>query len=180
MTFRKDGIDCMARVNAARDILAALPGICTRSWTEERLGAEDGLHTGAALPSDRCHLDDAAVSINRHHRDHTAIGEKYMVERTIGVHQDLRALAANLFKLRHKRLRLRDGRASNSRLRGQFDEAFMPLNPARFASAPRGDALLRPQPQWSLACGLVSADDGSPVDAEKVLSNSITGACRLR
>ena len=33
----KDGIDCMARVNAARDIFAALPGIWTRSWTEERL-----------------------------------------------------------------------------------------------------------------------------------------------
>jgi hypothetical protein len=37
MTLRKDGIDCMARVNAARDIFAALPGSWTRSWTEERL-----------------------------------------------------------------------------------------------------------------------------------------------
>ena len=37
MTLRKDGIDCMARINTARDIFAALPGIWTRSWTEERL-----------------------------------------------------------------------------------------------------------------------------------------------
>jgi hypothetical protein len=29
-----------------------------------------------------------------------------MVERTVGVHQDLRALAANLFKLRHKPLEI--------------------------------------------------------------------------
>jgi len=29
-------------------------------------------------------------------------------------------------------LRLLDGRASKSRLRGQFDKAFMPLNRARF------------------------------------------------
>jgi hypothetical protein len=91
MRIRKDGIDCMARVNAARDIFAALPGIC------------------AALPSDRCHLDDAAVRINRHHRDHTAIGEEYMVERTISVHQDLRAKAANLFKLRHETLEIAGG-----------------------------------------------------------------------
>jgi hypothetical protein len=32
-----------------------------------------------------------------------------MVERAIGVHQDLRALAANLFKLRHKPLEIAGG-----------------------------------------------------------------------
>jgi hypothetical protein len=37
MRLRKDGIDSMARVNAARDIFAALPGIWTRSREEERL-----------------------------------------------------------------------------------------------------------------------------------------------
>ena len=37
MRPRKDGIDPMARVNAARDIFAALPGIWTRSRTEEIL-----------------------------------------------------------------------------------------------------------------------------------------------
>jgi hypothetical protein len=66
------------------------------------LGAEEGLHPGATLPTNRCHLNDAAVRINRHHRDDTAIGEEDMVERTIGVHENLPALAANVFKLRHE------------------------------------------------------------------------------
>ena len=68
--------------------------------------APDGLHTAAALPSDCRHLNDTAVRINRHHRNDTAIREEYMVERTISVHQDLRAFAANLFKLRHKPLEI--------------------------------------------------------------------------
>jgi hypothetical protein len=34
------------------------------------------------------------------------------------------------------RLRLRDGRASKSRLRGQFDKAFIPLNRAGFGLVP--------------------------------------------
>jgi len=37
MRFRKDGIDLMARVNAARDIFAAVPGIWTRNRAEESL-----------------------------------------------------------------------------------------------------------------------------------------------
>jgi hypothetical protein len=37
MRLRNDGIVPMARVNAARDIFAALPGIWTRSRTEELL-----------------------------------------------------------------------------------------------------------------------------------------------
>jgi hypothetical protein len=69
-------------------------------------GAEDGLHTRATLPTDRCHLYDTAVRIDRHHRDHTAIREKYMVERTLSVHEDLLALAANVFELRHKPLEI--------------------------------------------------------------------------
>jgi hypothetical protein len=32
-----------------------------------------------------------------------------MVERTIGVHEDLRAVAANLFELRHKPLEIAGG-----------------------------------------------------------------------
>ena len=39
------------------------------------------------------------------------------------------------------RLRLRNGRASKSRLRGQFDKAFIPLNRTQFALVPRGSAL---------------------------------------
>jgi hypothetical protein len=34
MRFRKDGIDPIARANAARDILVALPGIWTKSMPE--------------------------------------------------------------------------------------------------------------------------------------------------
>src|ERR1700730_12696457 len=75
MRLRKDGIDSMARVKAARDIFAALPGIWTRSRTGGTRGAEDGLHGGATLPADRCHLNDAAVRINCHHRYDTAVGK---------------------------------------------------------------------------------------------------------
>jgi hypothetical protein len=72
-------------------------------------GTEDsdsGLKARATLPPHRCHLNDAAVRVNRHHRDDTAIGEEHMVERAISVHEDLPALAANLFKLRHKPLEI--------------------------------------------------------------------------
>jgi esterase/lipase superfamily enzyme len=64
------------------------------------------LHTAATLPTDRCHLNDAAVRINRHHRYDTTIREEYVVERTVSVHQDLPALAWNAFKLRHKPLEI--------------------------------------------------------------------------
>jgi hypothetical protein len=54
------------------------------------------------LTADRCHLDDAAVRVNRYGRDHAAVGEEYMVERTINVDQDLLAFAADAFKRWHK------------------------------------------------------------------------------
>jgi hypothetical protein len=41
-----------------------------------------------------------------------------MVERTIGVHQDLRALAANLFKLRHKPLEIAGGQREQKPIAG--------------------------------------------------------------
>jgi hypothetical protein len=89
MTFRKDGIESIARTKAARDILAALPGLWTKS-----------------LPTDRRHLNDAAVRVNRDHRDDTAIGKEDVVERTVRVHEDLRALAANVFELGHDALEI--------------------------------------------------------------------------
>jgi len=49
------------------------------------LGAESGLNSRATLPADRCHLDGAAVGVNRHDGDDAAIQEKYTVERTIGI-----------------------------------------------------------------------------------------------
>jgi hypothetical protein len=70
------------------------------------LGTKDGLHTAATLSTDRCHLNDVAVRINRDYRDDTAMGEKDVVERTISVYEDLLALAANVFKLRHKSLEI--------------------------------------------------------------------------
>jgi hypothetical protein len=70
------------------------------------LGAQNGLHSSATLPTDRCHLNDTAIRINRHRRDDTDVGEEYMIERTINVHQDLFAFAAYLFKLRYKLLEI--------------------------------------------------------------------------
>jgi len=41
-----------------------------------------------------------------------------MVERAIGVHQDLRALAADLFKLRHKPLEIAGGQREQKPIAG--------------------------------------------------------------
>jgi hypothetical protein len=70
------------------------------------LGTEEGLRSRTTLPTGRSHLSDAAVSINRDHRDDTAIGEVNVVERTISVHENLSALAADLFKLRQESLEI--------------------------------------------------------------------------
>src|ERR1700730_2712991 len=91
-------------------------------------GAEDGLLSRAPLPTDRCHLNDTAVRINRHCRDDTAVGEEYMIERTISIHQDLFAFAAYLSSSGISCWRSEDGRASRSRLRGQFDIAVIRPN----------------------------------------------------
>ncbi|MFM9841446.1 MAG: hypothetical protein ACKVOI_00610 [Dongiaceae bacterium] len=82
----KDGIELIARVKALRDIFAALPRDLDKKADGGAFGTEDGLHRCATLPADRCHLNDAAVRIDRHHRDDAAVGEEYMVERTISVH----------------------------------------------------------------------------------------------
>jgi len=100
--FRNDGIDGIARAKAARDILAALPEIWTKNLIEENFGAEEGLHTRATLPTDCCHLNDPAARINCYHRHDATIREENMVEWTIGVHENLPALATNVLKLRHK------------------------------------------------------------------------------
>jgi hypothetical protein len=70
------------------------------------LGAEEGLHTRATFPTDRRHLNDAAVRVNRNYGNNTAIREKDMVERTISVHENLRASARNALKLRHEPLQI--------------------------------------------------------------------------
>ena len=76
----------MARVNAARDIFAAVPGNLDEKPDGGTFGAEDGLHSCATLPTNCRHFNDTAVRINRHHRDDTGFGEEYIVERTISVH----------------------------------------------------------------------------------------------
>jgi hypothetical protein len=90
----------MARVNAARDIFAALPGELDQQPEGGLLGAENGFHSSATFPADRRHLNDVAVRINRYYRGNTAIGEAHMINRTISIHQDLAALADNVLKLR--------------------------------------------------------------------------------
>ena len=82
------------------------------------LGAEEGLHTRATLPTDRCHLNDAAVRINRDHRDDAAFGEEDMVERTISVQENLLALAANVFKVRHESLEIAGGKREQKPIAG--------------------------------------------------------------
>src|SRR6516162_5930942 len=82
--------------------LRRAPGDLDEKPVEGTFGTDGGLHTRAPLSADRCHLDDTAVCINRHRRDHTAVREEYMVERTINVDQDLLAFAADPLERRHK------------------------------------------------------------------------------
>src|ERR1700680_1149075 len=62
-------------------------------------------------PSDRCHLYDAAVQIERPHRNDPAIREVHVVKRTIVVNEDLPASAGNLLKLRQKQLEITGGQS---------------------------------------------------------------------
>src|ERR1035438_7941401 len=104
MRLRKDGIDSTNSHKRCARHLCRAPRNLDEKPDGGALGAEDGLHTGATLPTDRCHLNDTAVRIDRHRRDRTAIGEEDMVERTVSVHEDLLALAANVLNVRHKPL----------------------------------------------------------------------------
>src|SRR3979490_2322034 len=85
---------------------------CSASWNlnEEpsrgSLGTKDGLHSCATLPPNRCHLDDAAVRINRYNRHDPAVREIDVVERTIRIREDLLAQARNAGELRQKLLEI--------------------------------------------------------------------------
>jgi hypothetical protein len=69
-------------------------------------------------------------------RDDAAIGEEYVVERALSASIRTCARLQLMFSSSGiSRLRLREGSASNSRLRGQFDAAFIFFNRARFALA---------------------------------------------
>jgi hypothetical protein len=55
---------------------------------------------------------------SRDHRDDTAFGKEDMVERTISVHENLLALAANVFKLRHESLEIARGQREQEPIAG--------------------------------------------------------------
>src|SRR5580698_769470 len=124
MTLRKDGIESIARVNAARGIFAALPGIWTRSWTEERLAPK------IACTSVKPSLPTVAISMIAPSA-YTATTETTPLS---GKKTWSSALSASIRTCARwqlicsrsviSRLRLRGGSASKSRLRGQFDKAF--------------------------------------------------------
>ena len=61
-----------------------------------------------------------AVRVNRNYRDDPAVGEEDMVERTVSVHENLRALAANVFKLRYKPLEIARGQSEQKPVAGPF------------------------------------------------------------
>jgi hypothetical protein len=110
------------RLHRPREFRARHPGRAARDLDQKSdrgcLGAEEGLNTRGPLPTDRCHLNDAAVRINRDHRDDTAIRKEDMVERTVRVHQDLGALAANVFKVRHNPLEIAGGQGEQKPIAG--------------------------------------------------------------
>src|SRR6202049_4299245 len=54
--------------------LCCAPGDLDQKPDGGTLGTKDGLHTAATLSTDRCHLNDVAVRINRDYRDDTAMG----------------------------------------------------------------------------------------------------------
>jgi hypothetical protein len=83
-------------------------------------GTEDGLKTRATLPADGRHFNDIAVCINRHYRNNSVVREVDMVEGTISLHQDLFALAADLFKLRHKPLEVARWQGEQKPIAGQI------------------------------------------------------------
>ena len=82
------------------------------------LGTENGLNSRATLPADRCHLDGAAVGVNCHDGDDAAIHEKYTVQRTIDIQQDLLALTADMFKLRQKLLEIASWQSKQKAIAG--------------------------------------------------------------
>jgi len=78
------------------------------------------LKTRATLPADGRHFNDIAVRINRHYRNNSVVREVDMVEGTISLHEDLFALAADLFKLRHKPLEVARWQGEQKPIAGQI------------------------------------------------------------
>src|ERR1700730_17259408 len=139
MRLRKDGIDSIARAKAARDILDALPGIWTKSLTEDVLAPKKAcilvqpsrpiVAISIALPSTYTATTETTPLSGKK----TWSSELSASMRTCS-HWQRMCLSSGM-----SRLRLREGSASKSRLRGQFDKSFIPLNRARLALVPRSE-----------------------------------------
>src|SRR3984893_10502845 len=143
MRFRKDGIDSIARAKAARDILDALPGIWTKSLTEDVLAPKKAcipvqpsrpiVAISITLPS----IKTATTETTPLSGKKTWSSELSASMRTCSLWQRMCSSSGM------SRLRLRDGSASKRRFRGQFDKAFMSYNRARFRVVPRESELWR-------------------------------------
>src|SRR5580700_7464439 len=138
MRFRKGGIDSMARINAARGIFAALPGIWTSNWTEERLAPK------AACTPLQPSLPIVAISMTvpfayTANTETTPLSGKNRWLSGLSAFMSTSARWQRMYSRSGiRRLRLREDRARKSRLRGQFDESF--IGESQFPL--RGTALL--------------------------------------
>ena len=101
------------------------------------------MHTRATLPTDRCHLNDAAIRIHRQHRNTPLSGKKTWSSELSASMRTCSRWQRMCSSSGMSRLRLREGRASKSRLRGRSDKAFIALNRAGIALVPRGSAVCR-------------------------------------
>ena len=63
-----------------------------------------------------------------------------MIERAVSVHEDLLAMAANVFKLRHKLLEIAGGEGKQKPIAGKF-ELLIPYKRRQFALVAEGCAL---------------------------------------
>ena len=102
----------------------------TRSWSEERLAPKMACTPlQPSLPIVAISMILPSASVSAPAETTPLSGKKTLSsEVSASIFQDLRALAANLFKLRHKPLKIfREGSASESRSRGHFDEAFVAI-----------------------------------------------------
>src|SRR5206468_871990 len=92
-----------------------------------KYGAEEGLETCATLSAHRCHFDGAPVRIHRHYRDDTTIWKKNIIERAVGVLQDLTRSAGNPFKLRHQPLETAGWQSEDETIASPFWRPNHPL-----------------------------------------------------
>jgi hypothetical protein len=58
-----------------------------------------------------------------------SVGEEYMVDRTISVHEDLPALAANVFELWHESLEIAGGQGEQKPIAGPIRQSVHNLKP---------------------------------------------------